>query len=886
MRRRRHRRRAGLAGRASAASASCAARDSTARARRRRPARGAAGDLDLRHEGRRLRLRHPRGAGRRDEVDLRQPARRSAWAARAARPAPSSPVGSRSNVDSSSTSRGGLPLQPAIRRAASSSCALICLRARRRACSPTWMPHGPLTSMPAGPIASSTPCSMIVGTRLIAALGVRAHQHALLGPLLGDHHHRSVVAGRRRGPRNQTSTIRICAIAWQNHNAVGCGSLGAVERQPSACSSRRVRRRARRCSSSTPAADRGGIARRATPCSRRHLERTRDRAALRCARERRVAQLPVGEPGFRLGVLGAVLGALTLAGVVAAVRALLPKDPVAGRDRAPSCSSLAPPFRDAAGVATPSLLAACGAAWAFACAAAHAREASAAAARRARIVGACCAVVGSAPWLGAVLDDRDRRRGSRAGGAARSRSRSASARSASSMIALWSSAVGGAARRDRLARPRRSRPRDAAPRRSSSARACSASAFGALTGLAARALARRSRSRSSSCGHAIVVGSMPRAAARRCSRSAVAIIPSAIVRAIASARSGARSSLVGGRRAARRRRAADGRGASASTIRGRARAPRDRRRSASCRRAPACSSRRARRPGSAIDYDSAIAGARPDLALVPPLRGDRRRCDRRRCAAREADRGRRRPPRSVASIRRARSARPRLPARRRQRRATVAIAAARPARYASAIGERASGRCSRSRTRALRGRAAAGSTLAARAAGLTVALRRRRSRGARRDGADARAPAAVRLPAPLDDPDDPGLAPRAVRRRPRVGRRAPAAAVRPTRRCRARLHAKWREISPASRNARRSRDRRAGPSRHHRDEDAVRREPLASAASPSRVTSHRCWSAPPSPSSLASERKTAGGPGGGTPAGPALGGAGVKASCLRGWNAS
>ena len=112
------------------------------------------------------------------------------------------------------------------------------------------------------------------------------------------------------------------------------------------------------------------------------------------------AQLPVGEPGFRLGILGAALGALTLAGVVAAARGILPKDPYAGTIGA-VLLGLAPPFRDAAGFATPTLLAACGAVWAFAGAAAHAREAST---RRIAIaIVGLAAVVGSAPWLGLSL---------------------------------------------------------------------------------------------------------------------------------------------------------------------------------------------------------------------------------------------------------------------------------------------------------------------------------------------------------------------------------------------------------------------------------------------------------------------------------------------------
>jgi len=87
------------------------------------------------------------------------------------------------------------------------------------------------------------------------------------------------------------------------------------------------------------------------------------------------AHLPAGEPGFRLGLLGAVLGALTLLGVLRAARALLPKDPVATA-LAPLLLVLAPPFRDAAAVAAPTLLAACGVTWTIALAATHARAPS------------------------------------------------------------------------------------------------------------------------------------------------------------------------------------------------------------------------------------------------------------------------------------------------------------------------------------------------------------------------------------------------------------------------------------------------------------------------------------------------------------------------------
>lgn len=112
------------------------------------------------------------------------------------------------------------------------------------------------------------------------------------------------------------------------------------------------------------------------------------------------AYLPVGEPGFRLAVANAVLGATLLVGVLRAARAVLPKDPIAGVI-AVVLLALAPPFRDAAGFAGPSMLAATGVVWALALAIEHAREPSA---RRALGALACVAVtIGSAPWLGAAL---------------------------------------------------------------------------------------------------------------------------------------------------------------------------------------------------------------------------------------------------------------------------------------------------------------------------------------------------------------------------------------------------------------------------------------------------------------------------------------------------
>lgn len=112
------------------------------------------------------------------------------------------------------------------------------------------------------------------------------------------------------------------------------------------------------------------------------------------------ALVPIGEVGFRLGVLAALLAALTLAGVVVAVRALVPRDTGASLI-AVALLAIAPPFRDAAAFAAPAMLAACGVTWSFACAARYAREPRAHDAAAA--LASCAVVVGSAPWLGAAL---------------------------------------------------------------------------------------------------------------------------------------------------------------------------------------------------------------------------------------------------------------------------------------------------------------------------------------------------------------------------------------------------------------------------------------------------------------------------------------------------
>jgi hypothetical protein len=106
-----------------------------------------------------------------------------------------------------------------------------------------------------------------------------------------------------------------------------------------------------------------------------------------------VAALPFGEVGFRLAVLSAVLGAALLAGVVEAARVLLPRDPIAGIVAAILLAAT-PAFRDAAGFAGPGILAACGVVWMTRFAVTGCRIAAL----------ACAAIVaGSAPWLGAAL---------------------------------------------------------------------------------------------------------------------------------------------------------------------------------------------------------------------------------------------------------------------------------------------------------------------------------------------------------------------------------------------------------------------------------------------------------------------------------------------------
>ena len=103
------------------------------------------------------------------------------------------------------------------------------------------------------------------------------------------------------------------------------------------------------------------------------------------------AHFPVGEPALRVALLGAVLAAALLAGVIAAARALLPKDPVGGAIAAVVVGLALPGALD-----TPSILAGCGAVWAVAFALTRARGGLAA-------IAMCGVVLGAAPWLGVGL---------------------------------------------------------------------------------------------------------------------------------------------------------------------------------------------------------------------------------------------------------------------------------------------------------------------------------------------------------------------------------------------------------------------------------------------------------------------------------------------------
>ena len=107
-------------------------------------------------------------------------------------------------------------------------------------------------------------------------------------------------------------------------------------------------------------------------------------------------RLPLGEPSFRLGLLAAVLGAAVLAGLVAASRALV-KQPLPGVIAA-ALLALAPPTREAMGTAAPGMLAAAGLIWIAALLIPAPDRA-----RAVRAVIATLVVGGAAPWLGVAV---------------------------------------------------------------------------------------------------------------------------------------------------------------------------------------------------------------------------------------------------------------------------------------------------------------------------------------------------------------------------------------------------------------------------------------------------------------------------------------------------
>ena len=109
------------------------------------------------------------------------------------------------------------------------------------------------------------------------------------------------------------------------------------------------------------------------------------------------AWLPFGEAGFRLAILDAGLAALLLAGVVAATRALAPRHPGAGVIGA-VLLAVSPPLHEAAG---PGLVAACGTVWALAGALRSVRQRDARDATLA--LGGCAVALGGEPWLGVLL---------------------------------------------------------------------------------------------------------------------------------------------------------------------------------------------------------------------------------------------------------------------------------------------------------------------------------------------------------------------------------------------------------------------------------------------------------------------------------------------------
>ena len=641
--------------------------------------------------------------------------------------------------------------------------------------------------------------------RLIAALRVRPHQHALLGPLLGDHHHRSVMTGRRRwaaqpvvdDPDLSHALAIIIPRLWQPWRDGRAQARGRVGGRSASRSSLLVARRERRPGLGRVVDPRGR--------SRRGSSTSRPRRSTTCS-PASPRSFPVGEPGVPARRCSARCSVrCTLAGVVAAVRALVPE-----ASRPPAlvgapARAIAPPFRDAA-VADAGVLAACGTVWALAFALEHARAAGSPAPAL-RVRGAAL-VVGSAPWLGVALDDpRSRVLARRAIQLLARRS----ARSASLVIALWWFDALGAlpgfhaispprSRIDHAGRRDRRRRGPARPRLRRADRDCRR----------ARSLARDRRDRRAPRDRR---RRAPAARCSPCSRSRPRSCPPRSSRcARRRARREAPRVAVGRlRHPARRRRARHRRGVRHRAIRAR---PAHARRAISTddsRPAPACSSRRAHRRGSRSQYERDDRGRAPGSRARAAAAAAAGRRDRRGRAARATDRRRGcrrvRSPRSSSARSRAAAASSSLgdiPDRGRCR-------SCRPRHYATATGAEQARRCSQSSARGSKPRTA-GSIAAARARrSRPTRVRRRRSRGARRDHRRRRDAPALFGFLPL------GAMPRGpwllelfgddlawvagIPQPAAAGRRADAA---PTARAVARDHRGQGE-------ARRSRDRRAGP---------------------------------------------------------------------------
>ncbi len=114
------------------------------------------------------------------------------------------------------------------------------------------------------------------------------------------------------------------------------------------------------------------------------------------------ARLPLGEPWFRLGLLDAVLGAALIVGVVHAVRRLLPKDPVAAAVSA-LLIAVVPAFRGAAAFPGPTVLATCGAVWTLIAAIDDARADAPTRSNGLAMFAGIAVTLGAAPWLGVGL---------------------------------------------------------------------------------------------------------------------------------------------------------------------------------------------------------------------------------------------------------------------------------------------------------------------------------------------------------------------------------------------------------------------------------------------------------------------------------------------------